>query len=121
VILGDLNSDPLDGDSLAGAADQVLALDRVQDPQPTSDGAVQAALTQRRINDTQRGDPALDTADFTDDTAGNLRVDYVLPSDGFTIVDTGVFWPPTSDDLARLVTVEPLASSDHRLVWVDLG
>jgi hypothetical protein len=121
VILGDLNSDPLDGDSLAGAADQVLALDPVQDPQPTSDGAVQAALTQRRINDTQLGDPALDTADFTDDTAGNLRVDYVLPSDGFTIVDAGVFWPPTSDELARLVTVEPLASSDHRLVWVDLG
>ena len=43
VILGDLNSDPLDGDSLAGAADQV-SRSTAQDPQPTSDGAVQAAL-----------------------------------------------------------------------------
>jgi hypothetical protein len=121
VIVGDLNSDPLDGDSLAGATDQVLALDRVADPQPTSDGAAEAALTQRRSNDAHRGDPALDTADFTDDTPGNLRVDYVLPSDGFTVVDAGVFWPPRNDDLARLVAIDPLASSDHRLVWVDLA
>ena len=51
---------------------------------------------------------------------GNLRVDYVLPSDSFEIVDAGVFWPPSNDELAGLVIVEPLASSDHRLVWVDL-
>ena len=121
VIVGDLNSDPLDGDSVAGATDQLLALDRVQDPQPASDGAALATLTQRQINDTHNGDPALDTADFADDITGNLRVDYVLPSDHLTIVDTGVFWPPTNNDLARLVTTEPLASSDHRLVWVDLS
>jgi hypothetical protein len=121
VIVGDLNSDPLDGDSLPGATDQLLALDRVQDPRPTSDGAALAARTQRGSNDAHAGDPALDTADFTDDAPGNLRVDYVLPSDGLTVVDAGVFWPPANDDLARLVTVEPLASSDHRLVWVDLA
>jgi Endonuclease/Exonuclease/phosphatase family/Bacterial Ig domain len=121
VIVGDLNSDPLDGDSLAGATDQVLALDRVQDPAPTSEGAVEAAVAQGLQNGIQAGDPALDTADFPDDTPGNLRVDYVLPSDGFTLVDAGVFWPATDDELSRLVTIEPLASSDHRLVWVDLG
>jgi Endonuclease/Exonuclease/phosphatase family/Bacterial Ig domain len=120
VILGDLNSDPHDGDSLAGATDQVLALDRVQDAQPTSDGAALATLTQRRINDSHNGDAALDTADFADDAPGNLRVDYVVPSDDFTVVDAGVFWPPANADLGRLVTTEPLASSDHRLVWVDL-
>ena len=58
---------------------------------------------------------------FTDDTAGNLRVDYVLPSADFTVVDAGVFWPPANEELARLVAIEPLASSDHRLVWVDLA
>ena len=99
----------------------MLALDRVQDPAPTSDGAVWPRSTQRLSNDTHAGDPALDTADFTDDTPGNLRVDYVLPSDAFTIVDAGVFWPPTNDELARLVTTEPVASSDHRLVWVDIA
>jgi Endonuclease/Exonuclease/phosphatase family len=121
VVVGDLNSDPLDGDSLAGAIDQVLALDRVQDPAPTSDGAVEAALAQGLNNAIHAGNPALDTADFTDDAPGNLRVDYVLPSDGFDIVDAGVFWPPTDDELSRLVTIDPLASSDHRLLWVDLS
>jgi hypothetical protein len=121
VIVGDLNSDPVDGDSLAGATAQLLALDRVQDPQPTSEGAALASLTQRRANDAHAGDPALDTGDFADDSPGNLRVDYVLPSAGLAIVDAGVFWPPRNDELARLVAPEPLASSDHRLVWVDLG
>jgi endonuclease/exonuclease/phosphatase family metal-dependent hydrolase len=121
VIVGDLNSDPLDGDSLPGATDQLLALDRVQDPHPESDGAALATLTQRRANDAHTGDPALDTADFADDTPGNLRVDYVLPSDGFTVVDAGVFWPQSNDQLGRLVIPDPQASSDHRLVWVDLS
>jgi hypothetical protein len=120
VIVGDLNSDPLDGDSLAGATNQLLALERIQDPQPASDGAALAALTQRRANDTHSGDPALDTADFADDTSGNLRVDYALPSDGFAVVDSGVFWPQGNLELERLVTTDPPASSDHRLVWVDL-
>jgi hypothetical protein len=121
VIVGDLNSDPLDGDSLAGATEQVLALERVQDPAPTSEGAVEAALAQGLMNETHAGDSALDTADFTDDSPGNLRVDYILPSHEFTVVDAGVFWPTTDDELSRLVTTEPLSSSDHRLVWVDLA
>ena len=121
VIVGDLNSDPTDGDSVAGAVDQVLALDQVQDPAPASDGAVEAAVAQGLANRTQAGDPALDTADLADDTLGNLRTDYVLPSDGFDVVDAGVFWPARDDELARLVTLQPLASSDHRLVWVDLA
>ena len=121
VIVGDLNSDPTDGDSVAGAVDQVLALDQVQDPAPASEGAVEAAVAQGLANQTQAGDPALDTADLADDTLGNLRTDYVLPSDGFDVVDAGVFWPARDDELARLVTPQPLASSDHRLVWVDLA
>jgi hypothetical protein len=121
VIVGDLNSDPVDGDSLAGATAQVLELDGVQDPAPTSEGAVAATQAQGASNRTHAGDPALDTADFTDDQPGNLRVDYVLPSDGFTVVDAGVFWPTRNDERFRLVTIEPLASSDHRLVWVDLA
>ena len=104
VIVGDLNSDPTDGDSLAGAVDQVLALDQVQDPAPASEGAVEAAVAQGLANRTQAGDPALDTADLADDTLGNLRTDYVLPSDGFDVVDAGVFWPAKDDELARLVS-----------------
>jgi hypothetical protein len=37
-------------------------------------------------------------------------------------VGSGVFWPPPGDPLAPLVAVRgrDRASSDHRLVWVDL-
>jgi hypothetical protein len=121
VIVGDLNADPVDGGSVEGAIQQLLDLDRIQDPQPTSEGAVEAAEQQGAANATQRGDPALDTADFADDPSpGNLRTDYVLPSDGLDIVDTGVFWPPSDDPLSTLVGGEPIASSDHHLVWADV-
>ena len=50
-----------------------------------------------------------------------MRVDYVLPSQGWEIVASGVFWPAKDDPLRRLVgDGEEAVSSDHRLVWVDL-
>ena len=58
VIVGDLNADPVDGDSVAGAIQQLLDLDRVQDPPPASEGAREAATTQAGANATQQGDPA---------------------------------------------------------------
>ncbi|TWF77342.1 endonuclease/exonuclease/phosphatase family protein [Pseudonocardia hierapolitana] len=109
VIMGDQNSDPLDGDSLPGAADQLLTAHRVIDPAPSSDGAAQAA------NPGHRGDPRLDTADFSDPTPGNLRVDYVLPSRPLEVRGSGVFWPVAADPLARLND-----ASDHHATWVDL-
>ena len=109
VILGDQNSDPFDGDSLPGAAEQILTADRVIDPAPGSDGAVEAA------NSGHGGDPRLDTADFSDPTPGNLRVDYVLPSRPMDVRGSGVFWPVAADPLARLND-----ASDHHSTWVDL-
>ncbi len=48
------------------------------------------------------------------------RVDYVLPSKfGFRVLSSGVFWPSKEDELFRLVESRH-ASSDHRLVWVDV-
>jgi hypothetical protein len=121
VIAGDLNADPLDGDSVDGAIQQLLDLDRVQDPEPASEGGPNAAALQAAANATQQGDPALDTADFADDPApGNLRTDYVLPADGVDIIDAGVFWPASGHPLANLVEGDPSISSDHRLVWVDV-
>jgi hypothetical protein len=104
---------------VAGAADQLLTSNRVQDVAPASEGAVEAAA-QNQANHPHVGDPALDTTGFPGGTVGNLRLDYVLPSDGFDVLATDVFWPTGRDELARLVTTDPLASSDHRLVWADL-
>jgi hypothetical protein len=120
VIVGAMNNDPIDGDG-AGAIRQLLDLERVQDPQPASEGAVEASAAQGLANTSHQGDPSTDTADFPDyPRPGNLRADYVLPSDGFTVVDAGVFWPLLSDPLASLVGGGPPPSTDHRLVWVDL-
>lgn len=49
------------------------------------------------------------------------RADYVLPSTfGFEVNAAGVFWPAKDNPLHRLVK-DRKASSDHRLVWVDLS
>jgi 3-phytase len=122
VLAGDLNSDPFDGDSVPGAAQQPLDHRRVDSRfVPTSAGAVEAAAVQGGANATHRGDPAHDTADFADVPGpGNLRADYVLPSRGIAVRGGGVFWPPSGDPLARLTGTFPFPSSDHRLVWLDL-
>ncbi len=131
IILGDYNADPLDGDSVDQAIQQLLDNPLIDDPKPTSDGGPDATLRQDAINLTHLGDPALDTADFADTTPGNLRSDYVLPSeDGLEVVDAGVYWKPDEDPLFRLIgdfsAITPdfptgFPASDHRLVYADLN
>jgi hypothetical protein len=122
VIMGDQNADPFDGDSVAGAAQQLLDNPRVNTSRtPTSPGGPEQAVLQGGANLIHRGDPAFDTADFLDVPGpGNLRVDYVLPSKNLRMLDAGVFWPLSTDPLFRLVGVFPFPTSDHRLVWVDV-
>ncbi|KAA2286215.1 endonuclease/exonuclease/phosphatase family protein [Arenimonas fontis] len=121
VILGDYNADPADGASLPGAIHQLLEHPRVlRMATPRSEGGpeTQAAIAtaQAAAGETppeKRGAPAHATAVFG--RAGVFRVDYVLPSVGFRVVDSGVFWPREGEPGA-----EWLDASDHRLVWVDL-
>lgn len=121
VIAGDQNSDPFDGDSIPGSAQLLLDNPRVNDKfTPTSTGGVWASETQGGANETHVGDPAEDTADFSDRAPGNLRVDYVLPSKQLRIVDGAVFWPAEGEPHFDLTGTFPFPSSDHRLVWVDV-
>lgn len=121
VIMGDLNADTFDGDS---TNDPIAMLENnprinsrvlVGEKIPISEGGVQASQIQGDANDSHLGNPAYDTADFGDNTPGNLRVDYVLPSKGLKISKTGVFWPTQEEPTAKLNE-----ASDHKLVWVDL-
>jgi endonuclease/exonuclease/phosphatase family metal-dependent hydrolase len=123
VIMGDLNSDPVDGASLHDAIDALLNHPRIDASfVPQSPGAAEASAVQGGVNATQRGDPRSDTADFSDRFAGNLRADYLLPSKGLRVCGGGVFWPTQSDPRAKLVWGdEPAPSSDHRLVWIDVS
>jgi hypothetical protein len=122
VIAGDQNSDPFDGDSIPGAAQQLLDHQWINAGfTPSSAGAVEASALQGGANAAHRGDPAHDTADFADVPGpGNLRADYVLPSRQLDILDGAVFWPVSSDPLSRLTGTFPFPSSDHRLVWLDV-
>ena len=122
VIAGDQNSDPLDGDSIPGAIQQLTEHPLINtEVTPDSEGAVQASALQGGANLTHQSDPRFDTADFSDTAPGNLRADYVLPRVNLRIQDAGVFWPTQDDPLYRLTGAFPFPSSDHRLVWVDLN
>ena len=122
LIMGDQNSDPVDGGSVDNAIGALLANARVDASfVPRSTGAVEAGTAQGGANTAQRGDPRSDTADFNDRVAGNLRVDYLLPSKELRVCGGGVFWPSKADPSAALVWGEsPAPSSDHRLVWLDV-
>ena len=116
LIAGDLNADPADGDSSGDPIGTLLAHPRIQDPSPESPGGTEQAALQGEVNVRHDGDPAHDTADFSDRSVGNLRVDYVLPSTELTIEGSGVFWPASTDPLLE----DAESVSDHRLVWVDV-
>ena len=116
VIAGDLNADPVDGESVPGAARQLTGHPLVNAAvTPASEGGAAAAVAQGGANAGHRGDPRFDTADFGDEAPGNLRVDYVLPSAGLEITGAGVLWPKEDEPGADLID-----ASDHRLVWIDI-
>ena len=130
MIAGDQNSDPVDGDSIPGAAQQLLDHPLVNARSaPTSAGAPEAATLQGGANATHRGDPKFDTADFGDGAPGNLRADYVLPSWNIKIErQRGVLAAPGRSAVAadracstpEWIPVGGFPTSDHRLVWVDV-
>lgn len=148
VIAGDYNADPLDGDSFKGIVngraynaigqllDNPLVNTGVPPSSPGGTAAASYPSNNGAANASHVGDPAQDTADFSDSAPGNLRVDYVLPSANLAINGAGVFWPVDPDtgvanntgDLFDLVGTfrDPnlyanLASSDHKAVWVDVS
>jgi endonuclease/exonuclease/phosphatase family metal-dependent hydrolase len=113
VILGDMNADPVDGDGARGAIAQLLEHPRVDASHvPRSDGASQRASD---YGLPRKGDTATHTGDFGP-KAGTLRLDYVLPSRGLGLRDSGVFWPARESADAAIAD-----GSDHHLVWIDLG
>ncbi len=116
VVAGDLNADPVDGESSGDTAQLLTKNLKINTAKtPSSLGGVEQSTLQGKINARHKGNPAHDTCDFNDFSVGNLRVDYVLPSDNLTIVDAGVFWPKKNATGFDLVD-----ASDHRLVWIDV-
>jgi len=110
VLLGDQNASTINGNAIATKGSQgiyaLLNSDKIQDPMPTSLGGKQ--------HDTNNNGAKYYTAHW------GMRPDYVLPSTyGFTLIDSGVYWPEKQQESYRLIKNRQ-ASSDHRLVWVDV-
>ncbi|MFK7880942.1 endonuclease/exonuclease/phosphatase family protein [Roseobacter sp.] len=104
VLLGDFNQDRRGGEGIKAAISSILDDPRLQDPMPQSKGSVLVS-----------GDP-FDTVDWTDPEPGNLRVDYVLPSSDWRVLDSGVLWPDRATELGE----DAMLASRHRLVWIDI-
>jgi len=112
VIAGDLNADPVDGDSVSGAIMQLLRHPRIDAGfVPRSPGARARAAAYRLP---RKGDIASHTGDFGA-KSGTLRLDYLLPSRDLAIVDGAVYWPPPGSPDTAIAD-----GSDHHLVWLDL-
>lgn len=106
IILGDQNASINNGDAITDGIASILNHPNVQDSKPKSLGG--------QANKKDITHSAEHTAHW------GMRADYVLPSKPhFTIQDSGIFWPLPTDEAFRLVK-DRAASSDHRLVWVDL-
>tara|TARA_R110001583_G_scaffold185865_1_gene346193 strand:+ start:3072 stop:4298 length:1227 start_codon:yes stop_codon:yes gene_type:complete len=106
VILGDQNASSVEGDAINSSIQALLSSDKIQDPMPISVGG--------ELHSADNKNAKHHTAYW------GMRADYVLPSAiNFTIKDSGVFWPQKNDDCYRLIESRQ-ASSDHRLVWVDV-
>lgn len=115
AIAGDLNNAPIDGDGRHDAIRALIEHPRVvRMPAPRSEGADAAAQRDGGANLTHIAPHSEDTGDFGP-RVGNLRIDYVLPSHGFRVVDSGVFWP-----LPDHPRHEATKATDHHLVWVDV-
>lgn len=107
VILGDLNASPAEGDARPAAIRALVAHPRVNDDVPPTSAAGAARARGNALAEEHT-------------TSFSLRADYALPSRaGWSVTGGGVFWPAPDDPGAALVA-DRAASSDHRLVWVDL-
>ena len=107
VILGDLNADAIDGNAIKSGINRLINHPRIIDPKPSSE----AGKLHRKDNPNAKNHTAF----------WGMRADYVLPAKAqFNVLGSGIFWPKESEDTFRLIK-DRAASSDHRLVWVDVA
>ncbi len=107
VIVGDLNSSPVEGNAYKEGIGNLLMHPRVD-----SSFTPQSAGGKAHSPDSPYA--ATHTAGW------RMRADYVLPSkSGFKVLSSGVFWPAKGQPFYELIA-DRAASSDHRLVWVKL-
>ncbi len=113
ILFGDLNADPLDGDSYNQAINALLTHSKVNQ-EVTVGNLIPSSIGGAEHNQSSGdvGDPSNDTSFF------GLRIDYVIPSANLEAIDSGVFWPATTEPGNELI--KDKGASDHLLVWIDV-
>ena len=107
VVMGDLNSSANEGDSIKSG---IIGLMKHSLVNSSCQASSEAAKQLRPDNEFSPQHTA----------SWGLRVDYVLPSNyGLDVQQCGVFWPKKNTPAFELIK-DRKASSDHRLVWLDL-
>lgn len=107
VILGDLNASKNEGDAINSGIGALLDNALVQDVAAKSLGG--------KKHRADNPNAQYHTAYW------GMRADYVLPSSfGLNVTDSGVFWPEKTSKEYYLIK-DRAASSDHRMVWLDLN
>ncbi|ART81182.1 hypothetical protein CBP12_10755 [Oceanisphaera avium] len=121
IILGDLNADPRDGDGFRSAINHLL-----------SEPLLNQAVTKGHLQPKARGGYGLKLRHARSGSpkvwthSQGLRLDYVLPSSELKVTATGVYWPLPNEQDSELFWNKRgwparKASSDHRLVWLDIA
>lgn len=107
VMLGDFNATTVDGNAIKAGIASLLDHAKIQDVMPESEAG-------------KRHKPENVNAKNHTSNWG-MRVDYVLASVlGLNVNNSGIFWPLKSEETYRLIK-DRSASSDHRLVWLELS
>lgn len=130
VVMGDLNADPENGDGDLTSIKALMTHEKVNhlvttgSYAPSSNGAPECLANgecgKQTIDSTPY--PQLITSTF------GLRVDHVIPSTDLNVIDSGVFWPASSEAGYLLMNDKRIGkygngkdvSSDHRMVWIDI-
>ncbi|MEM7778546.1 MAG: endonuclease/exonuclease/phosphatase family protein [Pseudomonadota bacterium] len=113
AVAGVANADPFDGDARRDGIHALLRHKAIQDTRPRDDIGRHLAVADGGVNTKHAGDPAMDTANWSDDGPGNLRVDYVLPSADWRVAGSGILWAEPDED--------GIPALRHGLVWVDVA
>ncbi len=108
VLMGDLNASAVEGNADQAMMAKLLSHGSINDSViPSSKGGNE--------NRPENQNSHHHTASWA------MRADYAVPSKaGLTVHDAGVYWPEKESDLHHLIATRK-ASSDHRLVWIEVS
>lgn len=117
VIIGDLNADPEEGDSIGGAIQQILSHPDVTNVFPAGSGTKGKG---GKYNSYLSGCGRDDGSTVTDPGAKyQMQLDYVLPSKNLgEPLDSLLFWPNHTTDPEDFEL--RCQASDHSFLYVDL-